>query len=262
MRAWIAEDPVLGSMKGIVVGVPTILVADLALILIYALELFTPLTEEEHFLVAATMLVGEVAIPVIHIGRWLIGALAPLFAKRPRLAWKILPRIKEVVRAVFQKLAGRLEKKSAAGAKAAPVDPFAKTDPVGTKGWVDPYARTEPGQPALVESVTHGKNLLPDPRPPLERQIETAATTLKADQAVVAAWGEAARYYPYWDVVEAYFRVHSLPEADREAVRLWLRVFSQSGIRFELMTKAGVPGPLQGLIGTLWYVARTGAKML
>ncbi len=242
--AWNEKVPVLGYVGGMVAGSPTLLVAHLARSLIYALELFTPLTEEEHFLVGATMGAGGAAIPVMRIGRWIIGALAPLFAKRPRLAWKILPRIKEVVRAVFQKLAERLEKKAAAGAKTdswiqpranwiwtpekkaaagakpAPVDPFAKT--VEKKARVDPYARTEPGQPAIVESVTRGTGLLPDPH--WEKQINTVATTLKGDEAVRAAWGEAARHYPYWHLVEAYFRVANLPEAERATVlRLWLR---------------------------------------
>lgn len=103
--AWDAKLPNLGYVGGIVAGSPTLLAADIALVLINALELVTPLTEEEHYLFFATMGLGEPAIPVIHLGRHVARVLAHWMAKSPRLAAKILPRLPEIAQSVLRKLA-------------------------------------------------------------------------------------------------------------------------------------------------------------
>lgn len=96
---WNAQVPVLGYLAGSATSMVNITWYSLSKIIVGALQLVTPLTEEDHFLLVASGGMAAPAMPLMHIGRYLIGILG----RHPRLLVRLrLDGVRRLFRLVVE----------------------------------------------------------------------------------------------------------------------------------------------------------------
>jgi Domain of unknown function (DUF4157) len=250
-EAWNEKIPVVGYVAAGVLQSPVILGADLSLVILNVLKIFTPPDAQTFILVESTMGAGEVSVVANSLGRMGNAFLARFLAKNPKLGPALLRRVKDVARTVKQRITGQLGARAAAPRELGSmgVDAYGKTE-IGSRATINPFGKTGygPASPVGVVGRSSANEVLP--------QLERAAINLEGDRAAQDLWGAAARDYRYWYYVEAYFRFFEVPDAAQAVVRTWLSNFGRGPFSFTTLKQEGVATELQGFIFRMWNLAR------